>query len=291
LTDPITSCTGEYADDSFRIWPTCWVDMLPPAPVPECLGDGQACVDGDLGCRCMPGDACLPGLICAVADNGNEVCSLPNTTSTEPCDHGLPLELSGVLHDSACVAGCTQNVDDCGDLECSPIDASNKGFCAWPTGYAPGEAWGPCPIDKQSGQPTLCYGEDLACVPADFGESNICLPLGSCPADAPTWGTMHEVGWGDACYLRCETDDDCGDGMVCGMAIADGQPMCAWPREESCAGTLGCNCLPGGECAENLTCSDGWCTSCPAGQIGCPCANGQCDLGLVCADGFCEVQP
>jgi hypothetical protein len=102
------------------------------------------------------------------------------------------------------------------------------GLCTEPL-FEAGQLWGPCPTDQQSGQPTLCYGEDLACVPADFGESNICLPLGSCPPTLPDIGTTYEIGWGDACYPRCSDDADCAPGMVCGMAIADSTPMCAWP--------------------------------------------------------------
>lgn len=94
-----------------------------------------------------------------------------------------------------------------------------------------GQMWGPCPVDQTTGQPTLCYGEDIACVPADFGEANICLPLDECPATLPDYGTGYELGWGDACYPRCVTDSDCGDGMVCAMSSADGSPMCAWPLD------------------------------------------------------------
>jgi hypothetical protein len=97
--------------------------------------------------------------------------------------------------------------------------------------FRAGEMWGPCPIDGSTGVPTLCYGEDLACVPADFAEANICLPLNACPSEHPPFGTVYEVGWGDACYPRCIDDGDCGEGMVCGASLADGGSMCAWPRD------------------------------------------------------------
>jgi hypothetical protein len=96
--------------------------------------------------------------------------------------------------------------------------------------FRAGEMWGPCPIDGSTGVPTLCYGEDLACVPADFAEANICLPLNTCPSEHPAFGTVYEIGWGDACYPRCIDDGDCGEGMVCGASLADGGSMCAWPR-------------------------------------------------------------
>lgn len=106
-----------------------------------------------------------------------------------------------------------------------PGDGDGEPDDAW----APGEMWGPCPTDTVTGLPDLCYGEDLACVPADGGERNMCLPLGSCPASLPEFGASFQVGWGDACYARCETDDDCAKGMTCAVALADGATMCAWP--------------------------------------------------------------
>ncbi len=96
------------------------------------------------------------------------------------------------------------------------------------TPYHVGEMWGPCPTIN--GIPTLCSSEDIACVPADFGESNICLPLNGCPSALPSIGVNFEVGWGSACYPRCEYDTDCLDGMVCGISLADNSQMCAWPR-------------------------------------------------------------
>jgi hypothetical protein len=94
--------------------------------------------------------------------------------------------------------------------------------------FLPGSAWGPCPT--LSGIPTLCDSEAIACVPADFGEANICLPLEACPFPEPDIGTSLELGWGMACYPRCNTDDDCLAGMVCGVSLADNTDMCAWPR-------------------------------------------------------------
>jgi hypothetical protein len=92
-----------------------------------------------------------------------------------------------------------------------------------------GEVWGPCPTTID-GIPTLCNSESVACVPADFAEANICLPIGGCPAELPDMATAFEPGWGDACYPRCDTDDDCIVGMVCGTSVADDSSMCAWPR-------------------------------------------------------------
>lgn len=88
-----------------------------------------------------------------------------------------------------------------------------------------GEAWGPCPIDVSSGVYTLCNSADTACVPADEGTAAICLPLDDCSETE----IESELGWGGACYARCEFDDDCPGGMVCADSIADGKLMCAWP--------------------------------------------------------------
>ena len=93
--------------------------------------------------------------------------------------------------------------------------------------YVAGELWGPCPIHAGTGLPTLCYGTDLACVPADFAEANVCLPLHTCPDLGPF--KSPEIGWGDACFPRCTSDMDCIYGMVCGSALADDGAMCAWP--------------------------------------------------------------
>jgi hypothetical protein len=91
-----------------------------------------------------------------------------------------------------------------------------------------GEMWGPCPT--VDGAPALCNSDSISCVPADFGEANICLPLGSCPSDLPNFGTVFELGWGTACYPRCDVDSDCADGMTCAVSLADESSMCAWPR-------------------------------------------------------------
>ncbi len=91
-----------------------------------------------------------------------------------------------------------------------------------------GEAWGACPTIN--GTPTLCNSEEIACVPADFAEANICLPIGGCPVELPDFGTAFELGWGDACYPRCDDDSDCLDGMVCAVSLADESRLCAWPR-------------------------------------------------------------
>ena len=58
---------------------------------------------------------------------------------------------------------------------------------------------------------------------------------------------------------------------------------------ETCMG-IGCPCDPTGACPENLTCRDGFCGPCPAGQIGCPCEwpTGLCDSGTCGLDGFCH---
>jgi hypothetical protein len=92
-----------------------------------------------------------------------------------------------------------------------------------------GEMWGPCPIDEVTGIYTLCNSQTTACVPADSGTANMCLPIGSCGDTGPSFGASAEVGWGNACYARCEIDDDCASGMVCGHADSDGGLMCSWP--------------------------------------------------------------
>lgn len=97
-----------------------------------------------------------------------------------------------------------------------------------PPGWAVGEAWGPCPIDPVSGIYTLCNSETLACVPANNATANMCLPLDACPESVPI-GKGAELGFGDACYPRCDSDQDCSDGMICAMADGDGDSMCAWP--------------------------------------------------------------
>jgi hypothetical protein len=91
-----------------------------------------------------------------------------------------------------------------------------------------GDMWGACPTIN--GIPTLCNSESIACVPADFSEANICLPLNGCPSLLPEFGIEFETGWGGACYPRCAVDEDCGAGMVCAASIADGSRLCAWPR-------------------------------------------------------------
>lgn len=90
-----------------------------------------------------------------------------------------------------------------------------------------GEIWGPCPI-SDVGTIDLCNSEALACVPADDGAANACLPVGGCP-DNLSFGDHGDVGWGDVCYARCESASDCLDGQVCGSAVSDGSSMCAWP--------------------------------------------------------------
>lgn len=86
------------------------------------------CDDGSLGCPCV-NNSCDQGLVCVVADNGNDVCSL--SANATPCDHGLDLDYDGYEHDGGCVAECTQFMDHCGPMECSPKDAFAVGFCAW----------------------------------------------------------------------------------------------------------------------------------------------------------------
>jgi hypothetical protein len=87
------------------------------------------CEPGSLGCPCV-NSTCGFGLVCAEAENGNNVCSV--TAPQNPCDHSLGLDYDGIPYDGACVAECTQFVDHCGPMECSPKDAFAQGFCAWP---------------------------------------------------------------------------------------------------------------------------------------------------------------
>jgi hypothetical protein len=119
---------------------------------------------------------------------------------------------------------------DLGDgVEADDGESSGDGGDTWAEIMPVGTRWGPCPTDDTTGLPTLCYDPATACVPADFSEANICLPLDGCPTDLPNYATSFEVGFGTACYPRCTVDADCGAGMVCSSSVADGTPMCAWP--------------------------------------------------------------
>jgi hypothetical protein len=150
--------------------------------------------------------------------------------------------------------------------------------------YQSGEMWGPCPIDEASGTITLCTDEGVACVPSQGG--TMCLPIGECPP-WPGFSTHLSMGWGYACYPRCESDADCAPGMACDISL-NFESMCSWPSEPDCAGSLGCEC-ENGACAENLNCVDDLCVSCPVGQVGCTCQQGDiCDVDLTCVDGTCE---
>lgn len=95
----------------------------------------------------------------------------------------------------------------------------------WPAG----EAWGPCPLDTDTQLPTLCNDGTVACVPANDATANMCLPFGECPRAEPPFGISLELGVGDVCYPRCDSEADCVDGMICAVAGADMGPMCAWP--------------------------------------------------------------
>jgi hypothetical protein len=152
--------------------------------------------------------------------------------------------------------------------------------------FLPGEMWGPCPIDESSGSITLCTVEGVACVPSQAG--TMCLPIADCPP-WPGFSTHLSMGWGYACYPRCDSDDDCAPGMVCDTSL-NFESMCSWPNAPSCAGSLGCEC-DNDTCAENLNCVNDLCISCPVGQVGCDCGpkpGYTCDVNLVCVAGTCE---
>ena len=100
------------------------------------------------------------------------------------------------------------------------------------TSYQPGELWGPCPIDESVGTITLCtYENVMACVVSENG--NMCIPIGGCPT-FPSWPDFSDylsMGWGYACYPRCDADSDCAEGMICDLSLTYLEPMCAWPAD------------------------------------------------------------
>lgn len=118
----------------------------------------------------------------------------------------------------------------CAFEDASRVDAGN-GMCSASDQepMQPGEMWAPCPI-ADGGTITLCNSQTLACVPANGGDANACLPVGECPDGITTGFTGGLVlGFGGVCYPRCSGDTQCLPGQVCAVALADGESMCAWP--------------------------------------------------------------
>lgn len=158
----------------------------------------------------LTGLMALAMLACAPGGIGAEVGDLTESD-------GTGLDEAG---DSTDVTGQDTTDGAMPDLGSDPTSAE----------YLPGELWGPCPIDESAGTITLCnYENVMACVVSENG--NMCLPIGSCPT-FPNWPDFSDylsMGWGYACYPRCDADDDCAEGMICDKSLIYLEAMCSWP--------------------------------------------------------------
>ena len=102
----------------------------------ECIGVYcGGCVPGRLGCACLPDNTCAQGFACLESSNGtSNVCARYSGLSQDCADHGIGYleHLPAADVDGLCIARCAQG-DNCGPyLECSPVDHSAMGFCAYP---------------------------------------------------------------------------------------------------------------------------------------------------------------
>ena len=284
------------------VW-TCAPPGGPGAPCElphDC--DDLVCVDGACtlplpdGTPCAKSEQCMSGSVCGAASSG-PVC-VPSTGGVdEPC--AVDAEGDGCAEALGCVDGTCHALVG---IECQSVPKCGPGtYCANVEEKTSSAQKMICTFE-QTDYIILCDGSSPSpwpyCTNIDWTIGSV----GYCEKDA---GTQLEGGW---CYLdktcapglscnhhaclppaadgaSCDSDPDCGTGLLCDTAYsfgeleASGLCVAGLPEGEPC--TVDANCGPGLHCnAGELPA-----TCLPVGGEGAPCSeDAQCKNGLFCVN-------
>ena len=259
----------------------------------------QSCVRGAQGCSCED------GILCGLADNGQQMACMAGICDLAPCQPGevgcvcdqgscdAGLECSSSSGIERCeVTGCAIGDTGCGcalDRSCTGGSTCVSGICETPS-CAVGSLECTCTKPYTCNSGLVCdAAQDICRTPGSCTPGNTgceCLADASCVGDLVCTGGVCQAPNCPAGRLGCA----CLDG-ACG-ADTHGDPLecvAGVCEEAACAtGQTGCACKLGASCdTPTDTCVDGFCRpgSCIAGTENCECLAGGCDVGLTCRNG------
>jgi hypothetical protein len=267
------------------------------------VGDGAACVDGDLcnGAETCQSGICTPGtpLSCddgnaCTADACDAVLGCLNTPIPDGtgCDDGDACTTADACTSGICLGGAPPNCDDgntCTADSCDPVLGCQSVAVADGASCDDGNA---CTTADSCVSGACSGGPPPDCDDGNTCTADSCDPVLGCQSVAVPDGISCDDG------DPCTTVDQCSAGICVGggspFDCDDGNPCTA----DSCDPILGCENLP---VSDGTSCDDGqFCTTadictggiCSGGPTDCSGVGDQCNAG-VCNEttDACEPQP
>lgn len=242
------------AHETFGSTPdSCPTDEQPQPPPFDPTDDDTTSTHTN--CRPKRGDTTKSSCVTGTCGEGGEIidsdfCDDPACRRNSECSKG------SVCKDGECVSGCDSDKQCPDGFRC---DRSGSG----PDGVGRCVEEDPCQVNAD------CEGGKVCYVSADAapGDGGTCID-NPCPSNFTFSGSDCEP-------KPCNSDDQCGEGEVCGGADEDGNRRCV-PEPCSASGGGGDSCPEGSSCKES---ADGG-TSCVPDTCD---SNSDCPEGYACA--------